>query len=394
MNLHDRQQHWMSIKAAKLEKVKLEKETRSAEQLPRAPDLTKTKESWLRAKKQHEEQILRANLEEELKAKRELEGVAKKRLKLAERVKELKRLSKLNEVLVSEDVLAAGEAAVTDLMEGEVCIKGRKKKKKKKKIKKKDGMIQYSSSALELFGTTMEENEESSANSVDVNRTNIRHLSAPTRRNPVLADSRPRPVSGSLVETIHSKLQPSSDSILTYAEDEMSLWLAGELRKRGSRSQNIIDAAPSRSQAHQPSSLRVIQTNKEAEVPPLLRINSSMLGVNKKQEPFYTVQDLQKKLLSKPENGIPDQSEGGRPIQPKFSSYVQLASTTESSNPAATSVIEVTFNILFVFCFFTCVFTLFSNSILLMSASSFTRWIRYLATAPASSRQPLSRASR
>ena len=75
-------------------------------------------------------------------------------MKLSEKVQELKRLSKLNETPISEEVLAAGVAlGMEELVEHSVVSATKVKKKAKKKRKKsKGGDIEYSRSALELLG--------------------------------------------------------------------------------------------------------------------------------------------------------------------------------------------------------------------------------------------------
>ena len=138
MDMQSRQEVWMNRRAEKAERLEQRKIMEMKQQMPRIPDLTKTKDSWIRAKKMHEEQLIKARLDIELKHQRVIETQQKRRMKLSERVQELRRLSKLNEGINIGDDSVTSSCDIDELIEEGSVGKIMKviKKSKKKKAKK------------------------------------------------------------------------------------------------------------------------------------------------------------------------------------------------------------------------------------------------------------------
>ena len=169
MDMQSRQEVWMNRRAEKAERLEQRKIMEMKQQMPRIPDLTKTKDSWIRAKKMHEEQLIKARLDIELKHQRVIETQQKRRMKLSERVQELRRLSKLNEGINIGDDSVTSSCDIDELIEegsvGKIMkmIKKSKKKKVKKVSNTPEKQIEYSSSALELLGEHMKGSEDERA---------------------------------------------------------------------------------------------------------------------------------------------------------------------------------------------------------------------------------------
>ena len=145
-------------RAAKAEKMELDKRQILDENLHRAPDLSKTKESWVRAKKMHEEQMLKARLDAEMKGQRDIEIIQKRRMKLSERVRELKRLSKLNEGLIlAEDSMISTDTGIAE--EGSFVKEKKKIKKKRPKKISTERQIEYSASAINILSDSVRDME-------------------------------------------------------------------------------------------------------------------------------------------------------------------------------------------------------------------------------------------
>lgn len=165
MDMMERQQHWLNQKTIKLKKLEDDKKSTVLRDTSVKPDLSKTKDSWVKAKVDHENELLKAKLDEQARQQRDLENVQKRRMNLAEKLKELKRLSKLNATLLSEELKQ--EKTMKIEMNGlnhECSVTSVGKPKKKKKVKKRrqtdDGVgstnnIEYSESALSLLRQSM-----------------------------------------------------------------------------------------------------------------------------------------------------------------------------------------------------------------------------------------------
>ena len=66
----------------------------------------------MKAKKEHEYQVMKTKKDEELKHMKDIEGIQKKNLKLTEKVRELKNLSKMNEMLMHNVSRLPGQITV------------------------------------------------------------------------------------------------------------------------------------------------------------------------------------------------------------------------------------------------------------------------------------------
>jgi hypothetical protein len=165
MSMMERQQHWLNQKTSKIKKLEDDKNSTVLRDISVKPDLSKTKDSWIKAKVDHENELMKAKLDEQARQRKDLEVVQKRRMNLAEKLKELKRLSKLNSTLLSEELKQ--EKTIKIEMNGlnqesnkTFVGKPKKRKKAKKKSQTDDGAesmnnIEYSESALSLLRQSM-----------------------------------------------------------------------------------------------------------------------------------------------------------------------------------------------------------------------------------------------
>ena len=259
MDMQSRQEVWMNRKAAKAERLERDKMVEMKQQMPRVPDLSKTKDSWMRAKKMHEEQLMKAHFDIEMKHQKEMEIQQKRRMKLSERVHELRRLSKLNEgILVGEDSVMSSYDVDGLIEEGSIgkmikAIKRPKKKKVRRVTNESDRQIEYSSSALELLSENIQCSENKAAmqeleqDSVVMRQS--RTTSAPTSRAPISAQATfktlKRGVSAKMTVGSKQSRQPRPMNVtegnVGNADDDMSVWLREELQKR---SRSVLKEEP------------------------------------------------------------------------------------------------------------------------------------------------------